>query len=78
MNSVINATLERESDYTQKKSTTTEAEITFTTAVHIITTEGTVPTFTEEQANQHKHQFDNKVRKEVKNLLCLENNKKWY
>ena len=41
------------------------------------TTEGTVLTFTGEQANQHKHQFDNKVKKEVKNLLCLENNKKW-
>ena len=77
VNSVINATLERESDYTRKKSTTTEAEITFTTAVHMNTTEGTVPTFTGEQANQHKHQFDNQVRKEVKNLLCLENNKKW-
>ena len=48
VNSVINATLERESDYTQKKSTTTEAEITFTTVVHMNTTEGTVLTFTGE------------------------------
>ena len=56
------------------KSTTTEAEATFTTAVNLVSPEGTVATFTGENAHTLQHQYDDKVRKEVKKLLCLE---KW-
>ena len=77
VNSVINATLERESDYTRGKNTTTEAEATFTTAVNLVSPEGIVPTFIGENAHTLQHQYDDKVRKEVKKLLCWENNEKW-
>ena len=45
--------------------------------MNLVSPEGTVPTFTGENAHTLQHQYDEKVRKEVKKLLCLENNEKW-
>ena len=77
VNSVIDATLTREAEYTRKKSTTSEAEATFYTVLQQITPDGTIPTFTGDNANQMKHQFNTKARTEVKKHMSVENNEKW-
>ena len=77
VNSVVSATLERESEFTRKKSTTCEAEATFNTIINQITHDATIPTFTGENATHLKHQFDTTVRNEVKKHLSVVNNEKW-
>ena len=68
MNTVINSTIERESQYTRKKSTTVEAEAIFTAAIHLNSSQN---------AAQQRHTFNTNVRTEVKKIMCLENTKKW-
>ena len=50
VNSVIDATIQRESEYTRKKSTCIEAETVFKTALESNTVMGEMPTFTGAQA----------------------------
>ena len=78
VNSVINSTLERESQYTRKKSTTIEAEATFTAAIHSTTLDDSPPIFTGENAATQQYTFNTIVRTEVKKIMCLENTEKWH
>ena len=76
-NSVINATLIREPEYTRKKSTISEAEAIFLTIISKITPDGLIPTFNVKNANQRKHWFNTKARSEVKKDMSVESNEKW-
>ena len=69
VNSVINSTLERESQYTRKKSTTIEAEATFTAAIHSTTLDDSPPIFTGENAATQQYTFNTSVRTEVKKIM---------
>ena len=78
VNSVINSTLERESQYTRKKSTTTEAEAKFNAAIHSTTLDDSPPIFTGENAATQQYTFNTSVRTEVKKIMCLKNTEKWH
>ena len=58
VNSAINASIQRESDYTHKKSTCVAAENTFLKALESHTVMGEVPTFTGEGAATLRHNFN--------------------
>ena len=82
VNAVMDATLERESDFTRKKSTCTEAESSFKAAIQAHTVsdennEGHIPNFTGEQAASLKHNFDCKVSESVKSVVRAESRHKW-
>ena len=78
VNSVINSTLERESQYTRKKSTTFEDEATFTAAIHSTTLNDSPPIFTGETVATKQYTFNTSVRTEVEKIMCLENTEKWH
>ena len=78
VNSVINSTLGRKSQYTRKKSTTIEAEATFTAAIHSTTVDDSPPIFTGENVATQQYTFNTIVRTEVKKIMCLENTEKWH
>ena len=77
VNSAINASIQRESDYTCKKSTCVAAENTFLKALESHTVMGEVPTFTDEGAATIRHNFNSKVSASVKNALSVERRTKW-
>ena len=77
VNSAINATIQRESDYTRKKSTCVAAETTFLKALESHTVLGEVPTFSGESAATLKYNFDAKVSASVKSALSVERRSKW-
>ena len=70
-------TLACESNFTRKKSTCTESETRFQTALSSCTDLGEIPHFTGENANKEKHQFDTKVNTKVKAALAVEKREKW-
>ena len=73
MNSAINASIQRESEFTRKKSTCVAAESTFLSH----TVMGEVPTFTGERAAALRYNFDAQVSASVKNALNVERRTKW-
>ena len=73
VNTAINATLERESELTHKKSTCVEAEATFKKSLQTNTVMEQIPQFT----GALKNQFDTKVKETVKANLALERRQKW-
>ena len=82
VNIVVDATLERESEYMRKKSTCREAESNFKAGIQTNTicdenNEDQIPTFTGERASALKHQFNCEVSKSVKTLVRLEARHKW-
>ena len=77
VNSAINATIERESVFTRKKSTCIEAEARFQTAVLSCSPLGEIPEFTGDNAATLKHKFDDRVNKSVKTGLNTENRERW-
>ena len=77
VNAAINATLERESEFTHKKSTCVEAEKIFKESLHTNTVLDEIPEFTGERAAALKNQFDCKVRDSVKSALAEVNRHKW-
>ena len=77
VNSAINATIQRESEYTHKKSTCIEAETVYKVALESNTTLGQVPNFTGAQAGKLKHKFSEDVTNSVKAALNVERRQKW-
>ena len=77
VNSAIDATIQRESEYTRKKSTCIEAETVFRTALESNTVMGAMPTFTGAQAARSKHKFHTDVNNSVKSALNVERRQKW-
>ena len=77
VNSVMDATIERESEYTRKKSTILEAEARYTTAVESCTVAGEMPTFTGENATSLTNNFNKGVSKAVKTVLRVEQREHW-
>ena len=77
VNSAIDATIERESAYTRKKSTCIESEERLQTALTSCTAIGEIPEFTGENATSSKHKFDTQVSKSVKTALSVENREHW-
>ena len=74
VNSVIDATIQRESEYTRKKSTCIEADTVFSTALESNTVIGKMPTFTGAQATRLKQKFHTEVGNSVKSV---ERRQKW-
>ena len=77
VNAAIDSTLERESEFTQKKSTCVEAENIFKDSLHTNTVLDEIPEHTGERAAALKHQFDYNVRDSVKATLTAVNRHKW-
>lgn len=77
VNSVIDATIQRESEYTRKKSTCIEAETVYRTALESNTVMGEMPNFTGAQAARLKHNFHTQVGNSVKSALSVERRQKW-
>ena len=77
VNNALNVSISRESEYTHKKSTVSEAEMTYTHALQENTIEGIIPTFTGDQAIQLKGKFDNKIKNCVKKSLITNDREKW-
>ena len=77
VNSAMNATIQRESEYTQKKSTCIEAETVFKVALESNTTLGQMPTFTGAEAGKLRHKFSEVVTNSVKAALDVERRQKW-
>ena len=77
VNAAIDATLERESEFTRKKSTCVEAENIFKESLHTNTVLDQIPEFTGERAAALKNQFDCNVRDSVKAALAEVNRHKW-
>ena len=77
VNSAINASIRRESDYTRKKSTCVAAENTFLKALESHTVMDEVPNFTGEGAATLRHNLNAKVSASVKNALSVERRTKW-
>ena len=77
VNAAINATLERESEYTRKQSTCIAAEEIFQQSLQTNTVLDTIPTFTGERAASLKNQFDCKVSDSVKAALAEARRHKW-
>ena len=77
VNTAIDATLERESEFTQKKSSCVEAEATFKKSIQTNTVQEHIPQFTGERAVALRNQFDTNVKDTVKANLALERRKKW-
>ena len=71
MNNAINCTLERESLWTTKKSTTVECEATFRHAVHLNTAQDEIPQYTREQAAKLQHNFNNSVKNTAKTHIDI-------
>ena len=61
VNSVIDASIQRESEYTRKKSTCVEAEATFRTALESHLVLGEVPSHTGENEAFLRHTFNEKI-----------------
>ena len=76
VNSVIDATIQRESEYTRKKRCI-EADPVFRTALEPNTVMGELPTFTGAQAARLKHNFHTEVGNSVKSALSVERRQKW-
>ena len=70
-NNVIDCTLERESCWTTKKTTTVESENNYLIALNMCAPSGEAPTFTGEQATKLQHKFNMSVRKQAKTNLTV-------
>ena len=77
VNNAIDCTLERESEFTRKKSTCIEAENIYQKALDSCTVLGEIPDFSGENAGALKHKFDNQVSDKVKAVLSVERREKW-
>ena len=77
VNSVIDATIERESEYTRKGSTCLEAEARFTTAVDSCTMASEIPIFTGENATALTKKFNTGVSTALNSVLCVERREHW-
>jgi acetolactate synthase small subunit len=76
VNNAINCTLERESSWTTKKSTTVECEATFRHAVHLNTAQDEIPQYTGEQAAKLQHNFNNSVKNTAKTHIEMAHTEK--
>ena len=72
VNNVLDATIQRESEYTRKKSTCIAAETVFRTALESNTVMGEMPNFTGAQAARLKHNFHTQVGNSVYSALSVE------
>ena len=66
VNNAVNCTLERESSWSTKKSTTVECETTLLNALQINTGSSEIPNIIGEQDPRLKSQFNNTIKKSVK------------
>ena len=75
VNNAINCTLEREGEWTTKKSTTVECEASYKDALNQCAPGGEAPIFTGEQAGQFQHKFNTNVTKQAKASLITKHTK---
>ena len=66
VNNVIDSTLEREGEWTTKRSTTVYCEEVFVDSMQLNTTDDDVPEFTGENSAKLKHNFNISVRNTAK------------
>ena len=78
VNFVVNSSLVRESGFTRKKSTTTEAEVEYSKAVNMNTVQGEIPNFSEHPNGQWEKQlFEKEIKEQIKTSLLVKNQEKW-
>ena len=69
VNNVIDSTLEREGEWTTKRSTTVDCEDVFVNSVQLNTAEDDIPEFTGDNAAKLKHNFNISVRNTAKSHI---------
>ena len=77
VNSVLDATIVRESEYTRKGSTCIQAEKRYQDALDSHTVGGEIPTSTGESSQSLRHRFNTDVSKSVKSVLLVERREHW-
>ena len=77
VNNAIDCTLQRESEFTRKKSTCIKAENKYLKALDSCTALGEIPDFSGENAGAFKHKFDNQVSDKVKAVLSVGRRENW-
>ena len=74
---VLDTTRLKEGDYTRKKCTTSEAEITFMDVLHMNTVQGEIPNYTGDRARQLANNFSHSVQQQVKKRVRFDSQEKW-
>ena len=75
---VVNSSLIRESVFTRKKSTTSEAEVEYNKAVNMNTVQGEIPNFSEYPNGQwDRQQLEKEIKEQIKTSLLVKNQEKW-
>ena len=77
VNYVLDCRVERESQYTRKKSITVISEAQYISGLSRNTVQQEIPNFEYENGDRDKRKFINEVREEVKTSLYCSNKEKW-
>ena len=77
VNHVLDTTLLREADYTRKKCTTSEAELTYMDVLNVNTVDGDIPLYTGDKARQLHNNFSHTVQEQVKKRVRFDSQQKW-
>ena len=77
VNYVLDCTVARESNYTRKKCTSTQAESEYRRAINYNTVQGEIPNFEYEEGQRDKRKFNLEIKNDIKLNLSVNNQEKW-